>query len=152
MRLTLAVPLVLGTFLAATGPASAQERKGEDGGPKQFVVHEGFVWKAWATKGQRAALAVAGILKKKGGSGEIAYLTPTVPQGINPKILILEVHLGQLPGAWPEPLVDLPVVYWQPGYEGDYDSVTVRLGGDETIDLRVNEGPEGSAAQKKDSE
>ncbi|WP_435018024.1 hypothetical protein TA3x_005663 [Tundrisphaera sp. TA3] len=144
MRLRKSTVLALGFCLSAAGLSSAQDTKGESTGPKQYVVHEGFVWKAWATKGPQGVLHVSGVLNKKGGPGEYADLKPASPQGINPKILILEVKLGQLPGEWPEPLVDLPTVYEQAKYTGDYESISVRFSDGKEIHFRVNPGGGGS--------
>lgn len=150
MRLPRLAALVVGVGLLASASAPAQDGKKDDGGPKQYVMHDGFVWKAWASKGDRGILTVSGVLKKKGGPGEFAYLQPAEPQGINPKILILEVKLGHLPGAWPEPLVDIPVVSTLPGAgpKGGYESVTVRFQGGQEIQLKVNEGPAATYPKK----
>ncbi|WP_347906009.1 hypothetical protein [Pseudomonas purpurea] len=40
-----------------------------------------------------------------------AYLTMRVPQGINPSILMLDLHLFQQPGVWPQVLSCIQVKY-----------------------------------------
>ena len=37
-----------------------------------------------------------------GNPGIIAILAPKIPQGMNPTILLLDLHLRQRPGMWPQ--------------------------------------------------
>lgn len=60
--------------------------------------------------------------------GYRAYLKPAVPQGINPKILILDVVLEKLPGIWPQHVVDIDALYDDRHYQREYSDVTVRYG------------------------
>ncbi|MFZ2030521.1 MAG: hypothetical protein WAU68_09455 [Vitreimonas sp.] len=51
--------------------------------------------------------------------GVVAFLVPSSPQGINPAILMLELHLVQRPGFWPA------VITWTPAH---YDRVYPNAG------------------------
>jgi hypothetical protein len=51
-----------------------------------------------------------------GNPGIEAILCPKVPQGINPEILLLDLHLVQRPGQWPD------VVTWA---QARYDKIFV---------------------------
>ena len=85
------------------------------------------MWRAWATtEGTETKLVVEGIYAQ-GGLGLVAMLKPAVPQGINPKILLLELSLATLPGVWPAVLMPIPACYVQAPYKkGQYESVQVR--------------------------
>lgn len=60
--------------------------------------------------------------------GQRARLEPTVPQGINPRILLLDVIVDQLPGIWPQVQTDTDAIYTDPDYDGDFSKVTVLYG------------------------
>ncbi|CAN5906803.1 hypothetical protein BH23PLA1_BH23PLA1_36090 [soil metagenome] len=150
MRLPLASVLAAGFALATAYSAMAQDAKKNDGEPEQYAVYDGYVWKAWATKGEEGKLHVAGIIKGAGSPGEVPYLVPANPQGINLRILILEVKRVELPGPWPDVLVDLPTSYQQAGVAGEYDSIQVRLRGQDEIHLLINVGGEEPRADGQD--
>lgn len=58
--------------------------------------------------------------------GYRAYLKKAVPQGINPKILILDVVLEKLLGIWPQRVTDIDATYDEKPYHGAFTDVTVR--------------------------
>jgi hypothetical protein len=64
------------------------------------------------------------------------------PQGINPKILLLELQTAALPGIWPAVIQPVPGYYVKRLYEqGQYDSVHVLYpGGGVVVDTIVDAG------------
>jgi hypothetical protein len=57
----------------------------------------------------------------------VVLVTPAVPQGINAKILILDVKAATLPGVWPAVLLPVPASYTISPYRKDqYTSVHLR--------------------------
>ncbi len=64
--------------------------------------HQTRGWYAWNNRmpGGPGGFHVVGEVEV-GNPGIIAILTPKVPQGINPQILLLDLHLRQRPGVWP---------------------------------------------------
>ena len=62
-------------------------------------------------------------------------LLPRIPQGINPRILQMEIHLHQRPGIWPQFVVWKPVSYSK--VNGDYDTVQVFYGNDLVVEVPV---------------
>lgn len=84
-------------------------------------------WRAWAvTEGENTRLVVEGVYSN-GGPGVVAVVTPATPQGINPKILILDVKVGTLPGVWPAILTPIPASYVAKDYKaGTYNSIHIR--------------------------
>jgi hypothetical protein len=70
--------------------------------------------------------------------GYRAHLKPAVPQGINPRILILDVVLEKLPGIWPQVETDIEAAYRDNNYQGDYRQVTVRYENEsKTVDVQI---------------
>lgn len=67
--------------------------------------------------------------------GVDVVLLPRIPQGFNPRILLMEIHLHQRPGIWPQFVVWKPVSYSK--VNGDYDSVRVFHGNDLVVDTPV---------------
>ncbi|MEP3477832.1 MAG: hypothetical protein ABJZ55_01165 [Fuerstiella sp.] len=67
--------------------------------------------------------------------GVDVLLSPRVPQGINPKILLLDLHLNQRPGIWPQIVVWKPVRYEK--INVDYESVEIFYDGVSTIQIPV---------------
>jgi hypothetical protein len=65
-----------------------------------------------------------------GNPGQRARLVPAVPQGINPRILLLNVVVNQLPGVWPQVETDTDANYTDPDYRGSYSQVTVLYDGE----------------------
>ncbi|MFH5806935.1 hypothetical protein, partial [Alienimonas sp. DA493] len=125
---------------AVAGAAAAAQPAG--GEPQDM-------WRAWAvTKGQRTRLRVEGIYSQ-GGPGTVALLRPAVPQGTNPKILLLKLSTASLPGVWPAVLTPIPACYTKGGYQGEYDSVQVVYpdGSSRTIEqiTDAGTGPKGAA-------
>ena len=55
-----------------------------------------------------------------------------IPQGINPRILLLDLRLTQLPGVWPPVLTWKPVRYDRVVDGAQYDEVDIFCG-DESI-------------------
>ena len=84
------------------------------------------MWRAWAvTKGDKTRLVVEGIYSQ-GGGGRVAVLKPGT-QGINHKILILDLSIKQLPGAWPMVIFPIPAHYTlSPYQQGQYDSIVIK--------------------------
>jgi hypothetical protein len=72
--------------------------------------------------------------KVKGNEGQTTELVPAVPQGFNPKILILKLTiLGR--GAKP---ADLDASYEDPDYDGQYKQVTILYEAESvTVDIKV---------------
>ena len=68
--------------------------------------------------------------------GVDVMLVPRNPQGINPKILLLDIHLSQRPGIWPQ------VVVWkQARYDKTnavYESVQIFFGDDTIVNIPVD--------------
>ncbi len=91
-------------------------------------------WRAWAvTKGQHAKLVVEGIYSQ-GGPGLVAIVQEAVPQGINPKILMLKVQIAKLPGVWPAVLQPIPAQYAKTPYrKGQYTSIHLLYPNGESI-------------------
>lgn len=84
-------------------------------------------WRAWANVSASPATIVVEGIYKQGGNGLVAQLHYAVPQGINPKILLLDLKLQQLPGIWTQQILPIPVMYSQKPYvEGQYEGVQIR--------------------------
>lgn len=60
-----------------------------------------------------------------GNPGVDPFLFRRVPQGINPKILQLNLVLVQRPGIWPMVVVEKPVTYHETRRTLDYDTVEI---------------------------
>jgi hypothetical protein len=84
-------------------------------------------WRAWAvTEGEQTQLVVDGIYSH-GGPGLVVIVKDAVPQGINPKILLLDLKTATLPGVWPAVLQPVPAYYTKAPYKKDqYESVQIR--------------------------
>ncbi len=91
-------------------------------------------WRAWAfTEGKETKLVVEGIYRQ-GGPGTVVLVREATPQGINPKILILEAKTATLPGVWPAILLPVPAHYVKTGYQKDtYESIEIRYSNKTTI-------------------
>ena len=66
-------------------------------------------------------------------------LTPKVPQGTNPKILLLDLHLIQQPGIWPQVFVWKPVRFDKVVSGMQYTQVQIFCGDEIIADLPVRE-------------
>jgi hypothetical protein len=96
-------------------------------------------WRAWAvTEGEHTKLVVEGIYAQ-GGPGVVVLVKPAVPQGFNPKILILDVKPVTLPGVWPAVLQPVPAHFTLSPYKKDqYTSIHLRYpGGQGSIMLKI---------------
>jgi hypothetical protein len=71
-----------------------------------------------------------------GDPGHRAHLEPG-RQGINPKILVLDVVIEKLPGTWPEVVTQIDAIYEDGDYEDQYTQVTVTKPVNETVDIQV---------------
>ncbi len=71
--------------------------------------------------------------------GVVAMLLQKVPQGINPKILLLELMLRQRPGIWPRVFVWIPVRYHKILLGDGYQQVQVFCGTEVIADIKVED-------------
>lgn len=67
--------------------------------------------------------------------GVEVLLVPKLPQGINPRILLMELIFIQRPGIWPTLLVRKPVRYHKAN--ATYDSVEVYVGGNQIANIQA---------------
>ncbi len=67
------------------------------------------------------------------------FLTPKVPQGINPQILLLDLHLIQQPGNWPQVFVWKPARYDKVPSTIHYTQVQIFCGDEMIADVKVEE-------------
>jgi|APCry1669189070_1035195.scaffolds.fasta_scaffold03819_1 hypothetical protein len=93
-------------------------------------------WRAWAiTGGPHTKLVVEGIFSH-GGPGVVVLLNEAVPQGVNKKILLLEVKLHALPGVWPKIIQPVPASYVKSPYHANqYDGVQIRYPGNTIVSV-----------------
>ena len=100
-------------------------------------------WRAWAiTGGKNTKLTVEGIYSQ-GGPGVVVIVEEAMPQGTNPKILLLELKRATLPGIWAAVLEPVPASFTKAPYKkGLYDSVQIRYpdGAIVTIDKIIDAG------------
>src|SRR5688572_30073920 len=73
--------------------------------------------------------------------GVEAYLTYHTPQGFNPNILLLDLHLVQRPGFWPQVLTWVQARYDRTLHptEARYTNVTVLYGGAAVASMKVKQ-------------
>jgi hypothetical protein len=93
-------------------------------------------FKAWIDKmpGKQNTLHVIGVVTVP-TTGYKASLSEAHPPGINPKILILEVHKLKPSGPAGDMVSHIPV-YFEKSHSPDYTNVTIREDGDEfTIEV-----------------
>lgn len=69
--------------------------------------------------------------------GVEAFLAPRVPQGINPAILQLDIHLYQKPGMWTQQFVWKTVRYDKAGRNIQYTQVQIFCGEKIIADIPV---------------
>lgn len=88
-------------------------------------------WKAWENRmpGGKPSLHVLGQVLAPTPCYQVG-LKPAQPQGINPKQLILDVSLTPLPVPCIDVLTWLEARYDQDPYDGQYDEVAIRCGGE----------------------
>jgi heat shock protein HslJ len=66
-------------------------------------------------------------------------LFPRVPQGINRRILLIELHLRQLPGIWPRVLTWKQVKFDKIMVDSNYESVEVFCGSEAVAEIAVED-------------
>jgi len=112
-RMVVLAALAAGTTVLGPRPAAAQEGR--------------EMWRAWAvTEGDQTHLVIEGLYSL-GGPGTVAIVEEAVPQGINPKILIVTVRTAVLPGIWAAVIQPIPASYVKSPYKRDqYASIEVR--------------------------
>ncbi|MDJ0627540.1 MAG: hypothetical protein QNJ44_04700 [Rhodobacter sp.] len=70
--------------------------------------------------------------------GVEGFLVPSNPQGINPRILLLDIHFYQRPGIWPQVMTWIPVRYQRPvSGPKAYSDVTILCEGDPIAQIPV---------------
>ena len=74
-----------------------------------------------------------------GNPGIVAILTPRVPQGINPKILLLDLHLRQRSGIWPQVVTWATARYDSEIPKPPYSEVQVFCGKEEVAHVPVED-------------
>jgi hypothetical protein len=135
-RQALASASAAGVTAVAGGAVLAEDSKIEDR------------WRAWAvTEGEHTKLVVEGIYSQ-GGPGLVVVVRPATPQGINPKILILDVKTATLPGVWTAILQPVPARYTTSPYKKDqYTSIHIRYpGGQGSIMTKIIDAGKGPKA------
>jgi hypothetical protein len=97
-------------------------------------------WYAWANlmPPGPASLHVQGVVSAPTPGYEVA-LRPAVPQGINPRDLILDLVLTAKPGIWPDVVTPIPVSYVVTPYSKQYDTVLVKLPSGDGIQLTIED-------------
>jgi hypothetical protein len=107
---------------------------GNDSGGKSMI--ESRDWYAWVDHqppGPPVFHVVGEVLVANPGIQ--ATLVYRIPQGINPRILLMDLVLVQLPGAWPQILTWKTVRYDR--INGNYDSVQVFFKNSSITDIAV---------------
>ncbi|APR76170.1 Hypothetical protein A7982_01517 [Minicystis rosea] len=103
--------------------------------PLPLDTSDWYAWMNLMPPGPRS-LHVTGVVTV-GNPGYEVKLTEAVPQGMNPKDLILDLVLTRKPGIWPQVVTQMPVSFVKPSPSVDYDSVLVRLADGSGIPIRV---------------
>ena len=97
-------------------------------------------WNAWINMfpPAPAVLHVHGQVEVP-NPGVEALLRKRVPQGINPKVLLLDLILVQRPGIWPEIITLVPAQYHELVDGAQYDQVQIFCDNQsiETIDVQI---------------
>lgn len=98
-------------------------------------------WQAWLDKmpPRPYELHVVGDAMVS-NPGVRPMLTMRIPQGINPAILILDLHLVQQPGIWPQVMTCVPVRFDRvmPSGASDYTSVEIYSDGERIAQIDVS--------------
>jgi hypothetical protein len=87
--------------------------------------YKNFLAIEYSLSSNYAILLVAGDVRV-GNPGIEAVLHYAVPQGINPKILVLDLSLKQRPGVWPAVETWDSTKYVRISKPGQYDQVEIR--------------------------
>lgn len=124
-RGALKLAAMTGLVASAGGSAIADDKNKSDD-----------TWRAWAvTEGDQTRLVVEGIYSQ-GGPGLVVLINDAVSQGINPKILLLDLKSAALPGVWPRVVQPVPAYYSKAPYmKGTYESVQVRYPGGSVVSI-----------------
>ena len=111
-------------FIVANQFAAGSLAFGGDG----KKLHEPVSWRAFANLFPPSPYEfhVAGTITVP-HPGYSGYLVPAVPQGFNPRVLILNLKLCESDGSWPQVVSELPVSFEDTWYADSHDSVDVRL-------------------------
>jgi hypothetical protein len=107
---------------------------------KDPVPIETSGWFAWANLmpgSQRSFHVIGTVLLPT--PGYEAKLEVASPQGINPRDLILDLHLVKKPGIWPQHVTPVLVRYDRTPYDGGYQTVLVREPDGDVVQLDVEE-------------
>lgn len=98
-------------------------------------------WQAWLDKmpPKPDELHVIGDVMVS-NPGVLPALTMRVPQGINPAILMLDLHLVQQPGMWPQVMACIPARFDRvmPPGASDYTSVEIYSEGERIAQIDVS--------------
>lgn len=97
-------------------------------------------WAAWVNRMPPGppSLHVSGTLHMPHPGFE-ATLMPKSPQGFNPAILMMDLHVKELDGMWPQVLTDLPVNYVEDPYDGRYTQVHIFYPDGDSVLLELTE-------------
>ncbi len=93
-------------------------------------------WYAWYNTmppGPTLLIAIGDV--QVGNPGVLAILKSHVPQGINPKILLLDLTLVQKPGQWPQIVTTAHAWYHEQAQVGTYASVSILCEGEIIADI-----------------
>ncbi len=94
--------------------------------------------KAWVfTRGESQVIRVEGIYKDGPSPGHFFQVARATPQGANPKILILNARLRQLPGIWPQVITPLPIYFSRVAEADEFSQVTIRLPNNQTVTMDI---------------
>ncbi len=141
------IGFALFALLLAAVPSAAkfqkEREKKEPDGPKAF-------WRAYSTtKDGKTELMVEGIYPL-GGPGTVAILERMSPQGINPKILMLDLKMARLPGVWAAVIQPIPVYLKMPiAKAGQYESISILVPKGGSGNATINEIIDASAPKKE---
>jgi hypothetical protein len=121
---------IVGSASVAVGPATPN--------PNPTISVDTSDWYAWvnAFPPGPSSFHVTGIVYAP-TPGYTASLEVAVPQGINPRDLILDLHLRALPGIWPQVITPISVRYDLADYSGNYESVLVREPDGDAVQIPV---------------
>lgn len=109
---------------------------GEDLAQQEGGAYRNFVAYEISPSSKLTLIKVSGLVRV-GNPGIKAVLSYAVPQGTNPRILLLRLDLVQRPGIWPSVVVYVPAWYTGLSEGGEYDQVQITNPhlGDLTIDV-----------------
>jgi len=109
------------------------------GGPISCQGAETRDWYAWNNKmpPKPDDFHIVGEVQVANPGIDVAII-PRVPQGINPKIFLVDLMLRQQPGIWAQVLTWKQVRYDKVMVNSDYESVNVFCGGEVVADVNVD--------------